>query len=123
MKITFLSTGYDKTAKFEEIKPLLNQVHDFLKANEIPFLFSASVKVDVEGNNHDTITSAYFNGAETTPPEFAVANTAITEDIPKAIALAMQIMASGYTGAVRGAEDAADFTEGPKPTVSGAGHA
>lgn len=120
----FLTVAYDKTEKFQEIKPLLDQIHKFCQDNEIPYIFAASIVVDTENETHETCSSALLIGADRTPPELAIANQLIVKSIPEAMRLAASISLSGYVGGEpQDHEDDPDFTEGPAPTVSGVGHA
>jgi hypothetical protein len=116
-----LSFGYDKREKFEEIKPLLEQIHSFMRENEIPYIFAANVVVNTDDRSHETATSASLIGMERTPPEMAVANMCVTQGLPAAIQLASFLLSLGYTGGVE--QPIAADSSGPQPTVSGAGHA
>ncbi|HEX7646345.1 MAG TPA: hypothetical protein VF450_02920, partial [Noviherbaspirillum sp.] len=74
-----LATSYDKREKFEEIKPLLERLHQFCQENEIPYVFAANLVVDTENETHEACSSALLIGPERTPPELAIANIAVTK--------------------------------------------
>lgn len=117
----FLTTAYNKSEKFEEIRPLLKQLHDFFHDNQIPYIFAANIVVDTEKETHETVSSALLIGADRTPPELAISNVAITKGIPEAMKMAALISLGGYVGSDPQQEEP-EFTEG-KPTVGGVGHA
>ena len=48
-----LATSYDKREKFEEIKALLERLHQFCQENEIPYVFAANLGVDTENETHE----------------------------------------------------------------------
>jgi len=125
IKRQFLTEAYDKREAFEEIKPLLRQIHDFCQANNIPYLFAANVVVDTEEDSHETVSSALLLGPEVTPPEMAVANIAIQKGLPAAMAVGSILAGAGYSGesiSSSGGEDTS-FDINTKPTVGGVGHA